>query len=163
MGEAYNALPMPPAVLLTCESLTKGCGAHPLFEGLSFGLSECDLVRLIGPNGSGKSTFLRILAGMEAADPGAGAVRRGTRVGCVPQDPVVPPGQTVEEVLAGARADDPSEDFEKAIRVAVLLGRSGFNDPAQPEDVLSGGWRKRLAISRELVKAPDVLLLDEPT
>ncbi|MEA2563290.1 MAG: transport system ATP-binding/permease protein [Acidobacteriota bacterium] len=154
---------MPPAVLLTCESLTKGFGAHPLFEGLSFGLSEGDRVGLIGPNGSGKSTFLRILAGMEEADTGTVAVRRGTRVGYVPQDPVFPPGQTVEEVLTGALADDPAEDFEKAIRVAVLLGRAGFNDPAQPEDVLSGGWRKRLAISRELVKAPDVLLLDEPT
>ncbi|HEX5716014.1 MAG TPA: ATP-binding cassette domain-containing protein, partial [Thermoanaerobaculia bacterium] len=67
---------MPPAVLLTCESLTKGFGAHPLFEGLSFGLSEGDRVGLIGPNGSGKSTFLRILAGMEEPDSGTRAVRR---------------------------------------------------------------------------------------
>ena len=47
------AAPMPPAVLLTCESLTKGFGARLLFEGLSFGLSEGDRVGLIGPNGSG--------------------------------------------------------------------------------------------------------------
>ena len=154
---------MPPAVLLTCEALTKGFGARPLFEGLSFGLSEGDRVGLIGPNGSGKSTFLRILAGMEEPDSGTRAVRRGTRLGYVPQDPVFPPGQTIEEILTQALADDPSEDFEKSARVAVTLGRAGFNDPAQPADVLSGGWRKRLAISRELVRAPDVLLLDEPT
>ncbi|HET9229071.1 MAG TPA: ABC-F family ATP-binding cassette domain-containing protein [Thermoanaerobaculia bacterium] len=154
---------MPPAVLLTCEALTKGFGARPLFEGLSFGLSEGDRVGLIGPNGSGKSTFLRILAGMEEADSGTRAVRRGTRLGYVPQDPVFPPGHTIEEVLTQALADDPAEDFEKSARVAVTLGRTGFNDPAQPVDVLSGGWRKRLAISLELVKAPDVLLLDEPT
>ncbi|HWM94787.1 MAG TPA: ABC-F family ATP-binding cassette domain-containing protein [Thermoanaerobaculia bacterium] len=154
---------MPPAVLLSCESLVKGFGARPLFEGLSFGLSEGDRVGLIGPNGSGKSTFLRILAGMEEPDGGTRAVRRGTRVGYVPQDPVFPPGKTVEEVLTEALADDPSEDFEKATRVAVTLGRAGFNDPAQAVDVLSGGWKKRLAISRELVRAPDVLLLDEPT
>ncbi|MFL6203019.1 MAG: ABC-F family ATP-binding cassette domain-containing protein [Thermoanaerobaculia bacterium] len=154
---------MPPAVLLTCESLTKGFGAHPLFEGLSFGLSEGDRVGLIGPNGSGKSTFLRILAGMEEADTGSRAVRRGTRMGYVPQDPAFPPGQTVEGVLAEALADDHSEDFEKTTRVAVGLGRAGFNDPAQAVDVLSGGWKKRLAIARELVRAPDVLLLDEPT
>ena len=154
---------MPPAVLLTCESLTKGFGAHPLFEGLSFGLSEGDRVGLIGPNGSGKSTFLRILAGMEEADTGSRAVRRGTRMGYVPQDPVFPPGQTVEGVLTAALADDHSEDFEKATRVAVSLGRAGFNDPSQPVDVLSGGWKKRLAIARELIRAPDVLLLDEPT
>ncbi len=154
---------MPPASVLTCESITKTFGARPLFEGLSFGLSEGDRVGLIGPNGSGKSTFLRILAGIEEADSGVRALRRGTRLGYVPQDPVFPPGLTVEEALTEALADDTAEDFEKSMRVAITLGRAGFNDPGQAVEILSGGWRKRLAISRELVREPDVLLLDEPT
>ena len=154
---------MPPAVLLSCESITKAFGARPLFEGLSFGLAEGDRVGLIGPNGSGKSTFLRILAGMEEPDGGIRALRRGTRLGYVPQDPVFPPGRTVEEILTDALADDHSEEFEKATRVAVALGRAGFNDSSQGVDVLSGGWKKRLAIAAELVREPDVLLLDEPT
>ncbi|HEX3127948.1 MAG TPA: ABC-F family ATP-binding cassette domain-containing protein [Thermoanaerobaculia bacterium] len=154
---------MPPAVLLSCESITKTFGARPLFEGLSFGLAEGDRVGLIGPNGSGKSTFLRILAGMEEPDGGIRALRRGTRLGYVPQDPMFPPGRTAEEVLTDALAEDPSEEFEKAARVAVALGRAGFNDSSQGVDVLSGGWKKRLAIAAELVKEPDVLLLDEPT
>jgi ABC transport system ATP-binding/permease protein len=154
---------MPPAVLLSCESITKTFGARPLFEDLSFGLAEGDRVGLIGPNGSGKSTFLRILAGTEEPDGGVRALRRGTRLGYVPQDPTFPPGRTVEEILTGALADDPSEDFEKATRVAVALSRAGFNEPSQSVDVLSGGWKKRLAIAAELVKEPDVLLLDEPT
>ena len=154
---------MPPAVLLSCESVGKGFGARPLFEGLSFGLSEGDRVGLIGPNGSGKSTLLRILAGMEEPDSGSVALRRGIRMGYVPQDPTFPTGRTVEEILTDALADDHAEDFEKATRVAISLGRAGFNDPSQAADILSGGWRKRLAISRELVRAPDILLLDEPT
>ncbi|HEX2224476.1 MAG TPA: ABC-F family ATP-binding cassette domain-containing protein [Thermoanaerobaculia bacterium] len=154
---------MPPAVLLSCESISKGYGARPLFESLSFGLAEGDRVGLIGPNGSGKSTFLRILAGIEEPDSGIRALRRGTRLGYVPQDPQFNPGLTIETVLTEALADDPAEDFEKAARVAVTLGKAGFPDPAQPVEVLSGGWRKRLAIARELVRTPDVLLLDEPT
>ena len=154
---------MPPAVLLSCESITKTFGARPLFEGLSLGLAEGDRVGLIGPNGSGKSTFLRILAGTEEPDGGIRALRRGTRLGYVPQDPTFPAGRTVEEILTDALTADPAEEFEKASRVAIALGRAGFYDPSQSADVLSGGWKKRLAIAAELVKEPDVLLLDEPT
>jgi ABC transport system ATP-binding/permease protein len=153
---------MPPTLLLSCDSVGKGFG-RPLFEDLSFGISEGDRVGLIGPNGSGKSTLLKILAGIEEPDSGTRSLRRGVRMGYVPQDPIFPTGKTVEEVVTEALADDPAEDFEKISRVAVTLGRAGFNDPAQPVDILSGGWRKRLAIARELVKEPDVLLMDEPT
>ncbi len=154
---------MPPTLLLSCDAIGKGFGAHPLFEDLSFGISEGDRVGLIGPNGSGKSTLLKVLAGIEEPDSGKRSLRRGTRMGYVPQDPEFPPGKTVEEVLTEALADAPGEDYEKDIRVAIALGRAGFDDPAQAVDILSGGWRKRLAIARELVKAPDVLLMDEPT
>ena len=154
---------MPPAVLLSCEAIGKGYGARPLFESLSLGLSEGDRVGLIGPNGSGKTTLLRILAGIEEPDTGIRALRRGTRLGYVPQDPSFPPGQTIEEVLTAALADDPAEDFEKAARIAVTLGKAGFDGPSQPVDILSGGWTKRLAIARELVREPDILLMDEPT
>ncbi|HEX6899994.1 MAG TPA: ABC-F family ATP-binding cassette domain-containing protein [Thermoanaerobaculia bacterium] len=154
---------MPPTPLLSCESISKGFGVRPLFENLSFGISEGDRVGLIGPNGSGKSTLLRILAGIEVPDSGSRTLRRGIRMGYVPQDPSFPEGRTVEEILAEALADDPAEEYEKMTRVAVSLGRAGFNDPTQAVDILSGGWRKRLAIAREMVKAPDILLMDEPT
>ncbi|MFL6237815.1 MAG: ABC-F family ATP-binding cassette domain-containing protein [Thermoanaerobaculia bacterium] len=153
---------MPPTLLLSCDSVGKGFG-RPLFENLSFGVFEGDRVGLIGPNGSGKSTLLKILAGSEEPDSGIRSLRRGVRMGYVPQDPLFPTGKTVEEVVTEALMDDPAEDFEKISRVAVTLGRAGFNDPAQAVDILSGGWRKRLAIARELVKEPDVLLMDEPT
>jgi ABC transport system ATP-binding/permease protein len=154
---------MPPTLLLSVDAVTKGFGAHPLFEKLSFGIFEGDRAGLIGPNGSGKTTLLRILAGLEEPDSGVRPLRRGIRMGYVPQDPTFPSGATVEEVLIQALADDPAEEFEKLARVGVTLGKAGFDDPAQPVDILSGGWRKRLAIARELAKEPDVLLMDEPT
>ncbi|HEX3556760.1 MAG TPA: ABC-F family ATP-binding cassette domain-containing protein [Thermoanaerobaculia bacterium] len=154
---------MPPTLLLSVDAVTKGYGASPLFERLSFGIFEGDRAGLIGPNGSGKTTLLRILAGLEEPDSGIRSLRRGIRMGYVPQDPAFPPGASVEEVLVQALADDPAEEFEKLARVAVTLGRAGFEDPAQPVEILSGGWRKRLAIARELAREPDVLLMDEPT
>ncbi|HUR80851.1 MAG TPA: ABC-F family ATP-binding cassette domain-containing protein [Thermoanaerobaculia bacterium] len=151
-------------VLLTAENLTKAYGARPLFENLSFTLDEGDHVGLVGPNGSGKSTLLKILAGVEDADSGNTAIRKGVRVGYVPQDAVFAPGKSVEEVLLEALADfNTLDDHEKHGRAAVALGKAGFLDRDQKTDVLSGGWRKRLAIARELVREPDVLLLDEPT
>src|SRR5687768_11812497 len=152
------------AVLLSVENLTKAYGARPLFENLSFTLDEGDHVGLVGPNGSGKSTLLKIIAGVEDADSGTRALRKGVRVGYVPQDPVFAPGKSVEDVLLEALADMKTlDEHEKHGRVAVALGKAGFLDRDQQTDVLSGGWRKRLAIANELVREPDVLLLDEPT
>ncbi|MGZ5445160.1 MAG: ABC-F family ATP-binding cassette domain-containing protein [Thermoanaerobaculia bacterium] len=153
-----------PDVLLTAENLTKSYGSRPLFENLSFTVSDGDHIGLVGPNGSGKSTLLKILAGTEDSDSGTRALRKGVRIGYVPQDAVFAPGKSVEDVLLEALHDAVAlDDHEKHGRVAVALGKAGFLDREQQTDVLSGGWRKRLAIARELVREPDVLLLDEPT
>jgi ATP-binding cassette subfamily F protein uup len=155
---------MPPPVLLTCERLTKSYTARPLFENLAFALFEGDHVGLVGPNGSGKSTLLKIIAGVEEADSGTRAVRKGVRVGYVPQDPVFTPGKTIEDVLHEALADEHNlDDYDKQSRIAIALGKAGFTDRSLDTAILSGGWRKRLAIARELALEPDVLLLDEPT
>jgi ATP-binding cassette subfamily F protein uup len=161
-----------PPPLLFCDAVTKGYGARPLFEEISLGIGPGDRVGLVGPNGSGKTTLLRILAGLDEPDGGTRSVRRGVVVGYVPQDPPLPAGRTVDEVVrdalaakgpgAGA-AGAPLEPHEVERRVGAVLGRAGFGDPGQRVAALSGGWRKRLAIARELAREPDVLLLDEPT
>ena len=155
---------MPAPVLIDCHGLAKGFGAAPLFEGLSFVLHQGDRVGLVGPNGAGKSTLLEILAGRLAPDAGEVRTRKHLRVGYVPQDPVFAPGLSVEEVLLGALAEAPGlDEGTRFTRLAVALGKVGFEDREERTDTLSGGWRKRLAIARELALDPDVLLLDEPT
>jgi ATP-binding cassette subfamily F protein uup len=148
-------------LLLSCEAVSKAYGTRSLFERLTFGLFEGDQAGLVGPNGSGKSTLLKILAGIEPADRGSRSLRGGVRVGYVPQDPVFPTGHTVDAVVLAALAGVDEED--RPGRLAHALSRSGFADGRAAVDTLSGGWRKRLAIARELAAAPDVLLMDEPT
>jgi ATP-binding cassette subfamily F protein uup len=139
----------------------KAHGPRSLFDELSFGLFEGDQVGLVGPNGAGKSTLLRILAGIEPPDRGQRSLRSGVRVGYVPQDPVFPPEGTVEDVLTAVLSS--LDEYERAGRIAQVLGRAGFDDGRAEVAALSGGWQKRLAIARELAGQPDVLLMDEPT
>jgi ABC transport system ATP-binding/permease protein len=155
---------MPCPAFLSCESLTKSFGGRPLFEGLTFALHEGDHLGLVGPNGAGKSTLLKILSGIECPDSGICTRRKGIRIGHVPQTPVFAPGRSAEEIVAEAVAtDERLDDHERHRSVRLALGRAGFTDPGVSTDLLSGGWRARLAIARELARAPDLLLLDEPT
>jgi ABC transport system ATP-binding/permease protein len=149
------------SLLLSCEAVSKAYGTRSLFDDLSFGLFEGDQVGLVGPNGSGKSTLLRILAGDILPDRGARSLRGGVRVGYVPQDPVFPEGRTVEQIVTAVLTA--VEEDDRPGRLAHALGRAGFADGHADVDTLSGGWKKRLAIGRELAAEPDILLMDEPT
>jgi ATP-binding cassette subfamily F protein uup len=152
-----------PELLVSCQAVSKAFGAAPLFEGLSVGVYEGDHAGLVGPNGSGKTTLLRILAGLEEPTSGTRAARRRLQIGYVPQDPAFPPGATVASVLRDALRDDGLEEHEVEGRVAVAMGKAGFERGDAATGELSGGWRKRLAIARALVASPELLLLDEPT
>src|SRR6266550_1299924 len=148
-------------LLLSCEGVSKAYGARSLFDDLSFGLFEGDQAGLVGPNGSGKSTLLKILAGVITPDRGSRSLRGGIRVGYVPQDPLFEAGLSVDEILATALTDVDDED--RPGRLAHARGRAGLADGGVRIEALSGGWKKRLAIARELAAVPDILLMDEPT
>ena len=151
------------ALLESCTGLTKSFGSRLLFENLALGISEGERLGLIGRNGAGKSTLLRILAGQIEPDGGSISMRRNTRTGYVPQDAEFPEGQTVYQVIAAAIAGEHLDDLEREARINQTLGRAGFVDGSVRTEALSGGWKRRLAIARELVRQPDLLFLDEPT
>ena len=158
-----NRKRMPATTLLSCESVSKTYGVTPLFTELSLALFEGDHVGLVGPNGSGKSTLLRILAGLETPDRGTRTTRRQLRVGYVPQEPIVPQDESIEDVLLQVLAENNRDPHEHAGHIAKALSIGAFPQADQPVRSLSGGWRKRLAIARALMMEPDVLLMDEPT
>src|SRR5580700_11095939 len=152
---------MPP--ILNAQNLSKRFGAVPLFQGISFPVSEGDRIGLIGPNGAGKSTLLAVLAGEMEPDAGEVATRKRARIAYVLQESNFAPGLTVREVLDAAMDRAGLADSEHDGRLHETAGRTGFPDLSVEAAKLSGGWRKRLAIAEAIVTHPDVLLLDEPT
>ncbi|MBA4188221.1 MAG: ABC transporter ATP-binding protein [Planctomycetaceae bacterium] len=151
------------SLLLSAQNLTKAFAHRPLFADLCLDLRAGERVGLIGPNGAGKSTLVKILAGLEAADAGNITSRRGVRIGYIPQDDVFPAGLSAREVIIAALADDHLEEHERETQAAITLTQVGFADHDQLAENMSGGWRKRLAVARQLARKPDLLLLDEPT
>ncbi|MGD0428458.1 MAG: ABC-F family ATP-binding cassette domain-containing protein [Candidatus Acidiferrales bacterium] len=152
---------MPP--IINAQGLSKRYGTAPLFQNISFTVSEGDRIGLIGPNGSGKSTLLEILHGKVQPDTGNVAIRKGTRLSCVSQISEFAAGETAHFVIEAALKKSGVPETDRAFRTAEALSRAGFEDFDIATASLSGGWKKRLAIAEALVQQPDILLLDEPT
>jgi len=152
---------LPP--IINVQEISKAFEANPLFQNVSFTVTEGDRIGLIGPNGSGKSTLLRILAGDEDPDSGEVAFRKRLRVSYVEQDSQFKSGATVRSVVEDAMERGKVHSTERGTPFAETLGRAGFEDLEAQAASLSGGWQKRLAIVEALVQAPDIVLLDEPT
>jgi ATP-binding cassette subfamily F protein uup len=149
--------------IINASGISKKFGLTPLFQNISFTVSEGDRTGLIGPNGSGKSTLLGILSGRIEPDSGDVAIRKRTRMSFVAQHSEFEPGETVGSVIEKALERAGVRDAEHTSHSAEILGRAGFMDPSIATSSLSGGWKKRLAIVEGLVQAPEILLLDEPT
>jgi ATP-binding cassette subfamily F protein uup len=152
---------LPP--IISAQGLAKRFGVAPLFQNLSFQVSEGERIGVIWPNGSGKSTLLEILSGRLQPDSGDLATRKGTHLSLVRQVSDFGENDTVRSVLTLALDEAGVAQEDRTARISAILGRAGFGDLDVAASMLSGGWRKRLAIVEALVRKPDVLLLDEPT
>src|SRR5947199_4172903 len=100
---------LPP--IINAQRISKAFGAKPLFQNVSFTVSQGDRIGLIGPNGSGKSTLLRILAGGITPDEGEIAFKKRLRLSHVEQvsefraeDPVKSVSDAEREQTAGQEA-----------------------------------------------------------
>ncbi len=151
------------SILLSCKSLSKTFGAKPLFDNVSMGVEDGERLGMIGPNGSGKSTLLKIIAGLETPDTGDITRKRDLRMGYVAQADTFPNDKTVLDLIADIYMPRLHDDHEAHTAAEVLLERIGFERMDQKPGELSGGWKKRLSIARELAKEPELLLMDEPT
>jgi NitT/TauT family transport system ATP-binding protein len=162
------------AVIITAESVTKAFttpdgGALPVLDGVSFTLSEGEIVALLGKSGSGKSTLLRCVAGLIAPSSGVVSYRGTPLTGANPgvsmvfQTFALLPWLTVQqnvELGLEARGVPEAERAERALAAIDTIGLDGF-ESAYPKE-LSGGMRQRVGFARAIVTEPDALLMDEP-
>nr|WKF59533.1 Fe(3+) dicitrate transport ATP-binding protein FecE [Paraburkholderia busanensis] len=167
------------AAALRAENLSVRLGARTVLDGLSVAFEAGRITALCGPNGCGKSTLLRSLGGL--LKPGSGEVwldgrplggfaprERAQRLAMLAQNPLVPEGMLVEELVATGRycytgiGARPGPEDRAAIERAIErthLQALRKRDLVQ----LSGGERQRAFIAMALAQGGRVLLLDEPT
>jgi len=104
--------------LIAAQGLSKRFGVSPLFQNLSFTVSEGERIGLVGPNGSGKSTLLEMLFGRVQPDTGDVAIRKRTRVSFVAQMSTYAPGLTIRKVLEqGFRTPDLARNNPQGFKV----------------------------------------------
>lgn len=163
---------------VSAENLTKSFGIKPLFDKISFHISEGDKIALIARNGAGKSTLLKIIAGIETADEGRLWINKDVDVAYFEQDPQLIENETVlnnifahshpvinliKRYEAAVDAEDEQAindcltqmdelnawDFEG--KVKQILGKLNIHNLQQEAATLSGGQRKRVALARTLI------------
>ncbi len=164
---------------LSGVGLVVGYGGEPVLDGVDVAIPDGRVTALIGPNGCGKSTLLKTLgrqlrpsagqARLGGADVGASSARAFAReVSFLPQQPVVPEGITVRELIAfgrypftGAFAALSEVDHRAVESAAARVGVAELLDA--PATALSGGQRQRAWIAMTVAQEAGILLLDEPT
>jgi ATP-binding cassette subfamily F protein uup len=156
------------SILLTVRQLGHAFASRPLFDSVSFTVSDGDRIGLIGPNGAGKSTLLGVLAGKITPDHGELVPRGGLRVGYLRQVPHFEAGDTARSVVRRALSPGGAQlDWQAEAKLEETLAKLELTGSRAQADAqvatLSGGFQKRVALAAELALEPDLLLLDEPT
>lgn len=168
-------------------------GGKKCFENIRLSFLPGVKIGVVGVNGAGKSTLMKIMAGMDKDFTGEAWAAEGAKVGYLPQEPQLDEDKTVREnVMEGVAekraildrynelamnySDETAEemgrlqdeidaqdlwDLDSQVDVSMEALRCPPDD--SPVTNLSGGERRRVALCKLLLQAPDMLLLDEPT
>ncbi|MGB0410634.1 MAG: energy-dependent translational throttle protein EttA [Pikeienuella sp.] len=168
-------------------------GGKKCFENIRLSFLPGVKIGVVGVNGAGKSTLMRIMAGMDKDFTGEAWAAEGAKVGYLSQEPELDETKTVREnVMEGVAeqraildrynelamnySDETAEemgklqdeidaknlwDLDSQVDVSMEALRCPPDD--SPVTNLSGGERRRVALCKLLLEAPDMLLLDEPT
>ena len=176
---------------LSVENIAKAYGERVLFEDISFGINEGQKVGFIAKNGTGKTSLLDILAGFDAPDAGKVVYRKDITTAFLPQEPNLDPNLTVEETIFSSNNEilniinryekalknpDDAEAYQKAFeemdaaqawdfetQYKQILFKLKLDDLSKEVKHLSGGQKKRLALTVMLLQKPNFIIMDEPT
>lgn len=143
-------------VVASLTNVTRAFDGRTILDQINLDVHQGEFVALLGHSGCGKSTLLRILGGLDTGAQGDVVTAQSPAV--VFQDARLFPWRRVlENVQIGLRGADAKQRATDILAEVGLTGR----EQAWPRQ-LSGGQRQRVALARALVRAPDLLLLDEP-
>lgn len=156
-GHNHAASPDPTA-LISARDLVFRRQGRTLIDHVDLDVKPDEIVTIIGPNGAGKTTLVRLILGIETPDGGEVLRPASTRIGYVPQafevDRAMP--MTVARFLMLGQSAN------RAAVIAALEEVGATRVIDQQLWQLSGGETQRVLLARALLRAPNLLVLDEP-